>query len=153
MRFDDSTAQVFDDDGNRSSREALKLGMRVEIHGGGVSDDGKGPRADASEIRHGAEIRRPGLGHRRRGARRLVVLGQTVRVLDTTVIDERLVGGFAGITVGAVLEVHGTLDAATGVVSPRRGSSRRGRGDGFRICAASWPTSTASPRPSPSARR
>ncbi|HEY5324044.1 MAG TPA: hypothetical protein VIK58_14550, partial [Caldimonas sp.] len=57
VRYDDSAALVTDDDGNRSSREALKLGMHVEIHGGGISDDGKGPRAAASEIRHGAELR------------------------------------------------------------------------------------------------
>jgi hypothetical protein len=29
VRYDDSAAQVFDDDGNRSSRDALKPGMRV----------------------------------------------------------------------------------------------------------------------------
>jgi hypothetical protein len=50
---------VFDDDGNRSSRDALKLGTGVEIHGGGISDDGRGPCATAREIHHGAEIRGP----------------------------------------------------------------------------------------------
>ncbi|MEO5881926.1 MAG: DUF5666 domain-containing protein [Caldimonas sp.] len=114
VRYDDSSALVLDDDGNRSSREALKLGMGVEVHGGGTSDDGKGPRADAREIRHGAEILGP-VSVVDASARTLVVLGQTVRVLDTTVIDERLVGGLAAITVGAVLEVHGTLDAASNV--------------------------------------
>ena len=131
VRYDDSAALVTDDDGNRSSREALKLGMHVEIHGGGISDDGKGPRAAASEIRHGAELRGP-VSAVDATARTLVVLGQTVRVLDTTVIDERLVGGFAGIAVGAVLEVHGTLDAATGVYTATR-LEPTGSGDGFRI--------------------
>src|SRR6476620_2438638 len=102
VRFDDSAATVLDDDGNRSSREALKLGMGVEIRGGGISDDGKGPRAPASEIRHGAEILGP-VSAIDTVAKSLLVLGQTVRVLDTTVIDERLVGGFAGIVIGAVL--------------------------------------------------
>ena len=136
VRYDDSAALVTDDDGNRSSREALKLGMRVEIHGGGISDDGKGPRAAASEIRHGAELRGP-VSAMDAMARTLVVLGQTVRVLDTTVIDERLVGGFAGIAVGAVLEVHGTLDAATGVYTATRleptGSGRRLQNPGHRV--------------------
>ena len=131
VRFDDSAALVLDDDGNRSSRDALKLGMGVEIHGGGISDDGKGPRATAREIRHGAEIRGP-VSAVDATARTLIVLGQTVRVLDTTVIDDRLVGGFAGIVVGAVLEVHGTLDAATGVYTATRLEST-GSSDGFRI--------------------
>ncbi len=65
-------------------------------------------------------------------AKTLVVLGQTVQVLDTTVLDERLVGGFAGIVIGAVLEVHGTLDAATGVYTATR-LEPTGSGDGFRI--------------------
>jgi len=131
VRYDDSAALVTDDDGNRSSRDALKLGMGVEIHGGGISDDGKGPRAAASEIRHGAELRGP-VSAVDAAARTLVVLGQTVRVLDTTVIDDRLVGGFAGIVVGAVLEVHGTLDAATGAYTATR-LEPTGSGDGFRI--------------------
>ena len=131
VRFDDSAALVFDDDGNRSSREALKLGMGVEIHGGGISDDGRGPRATAREIRHGAEIRGP-VSAVDATARTLIVLGQTVRVLDTTVFDDRLVGGFAGIAVGEVLEVHGTLDAATGVYTARR-LEPTGSSDGFRI--------------------
>jgi len=131
VRFDDSAALVLDDDGNRSSREALKLGMGVEIRGGSISDDGKGPRAPASEIRHGAEILGP-VSAIDSVAKSLVVLGQTVRVLDTTVIDERLVGGFAGIVIGAVLEVHGTLDAATGVYTATRvGPSAAA--EGFRI--------------------
>jgi|KBSMisStaDraftv2_1062788.scaffolds.fasta_scaffold39051_2 hypothetical protein len=131
VRFDDSAALVTDDDGNGSTRDALKLGMSVEIHGGSISDDGKGPRAAATEIRHGAELRGP-VSAVDATARTLVVLGQTVRVLDTTVIDERLVGGFAGIAVGAVLEVHGTLDAATGVYTATR-LEPTGSGDGFRI--------------------
>jgi hypothetical protein len=131
VRFDDSAATVLDDDGNRSSREALKLGMGVEIRGGSISDDGKGPRAPASEIRHGAELLGP-VSAIDAVAKTLVVLGQTVRVLDTTVIDERLVGGFAGIVIGAVLEVHGTLDAATGVYTATRvGPSAAA--EGFRI--------------------
>jgi Domain of unknown function (DUF5666) len=131
VRYDDSAALVTDDDGNRSSREALKLGMGVEVHGGGISDDGKGPRASATEIRHGAEILGP-VSAVDPVAKSLVVLGQTVLVLDTTVIDERLIGGFAAIVVGAVIEVHGTLDAATGVYTATR-LEPSGAAEGFRI--------------------
>ena len=123
VRYEDSRATVLDDDGNPSSRDALKLGMSVEIQGGAKSDDGKGPRCDAREIRHGAEILGP-VSAIDAAARTLVVIGQTVRVTDGTVIDDRLVGGFPGIVVGAVLEVHGRLDAATGVYTATRLSPR-----------------------------
>ena len=131
VRFDDSKAQVLDDDGNASSSEALKLGMSVEVEGGATSDDGKGPRADARQIRHGAEIVGP-VSAIDVAARSLLVLGQTVRVPDGTVIDERLAGGFAGIAIGTVLEVHGRLDAATGVYTATR-LSPRPEAEGFRI--------------------
>src|SRR5437868_6697506 len=64
--------------------------------------------------------RRSAPGGRAAAAKSLVVLGQTVLVLDTTVIDNRLVGGFAAITVGSVLEVHGTRDATTGAITATR---------------------------------
>ena len=131
VRYDDSRAVVLDDDGNASSRDELKLGMSVEIQGGATSDDGKGPRCDAREIRHGAELLGP-VSAIDAAARTLVVIGQTVRVTDGTVIDDRLVGGFAGIVVGAVLEIHGRLDAAAGVYTATRVSPRLAA-EAFRI--------------------
>lgn len=131
VRFDDSKAQVLDDDGNASSSGELKLGMSVEVEGGATSDDGKGPRADARKIRHGAEILGP-VSAIDVAARTLVVLGQAVRVPDGAVIDERLAGGFAGIAVGTVLEVHGRLDAATGVYTATR-LSPKAAAEGYRI--------------------
>jgi hypothetical protein len=131
VRFDDSKAEVLDDDGNASSSEELKLGMNVEVEGGATSDDGKGPRAEARQIRHGAEIRGP-VSAIDVAARTLVVLGQTVRVPDGTVIDERLAGGVAGIAVGTVLEVHGRLDAATGIYTATR-LAPRPEAEGYRI--------------------
>jgi len=119
VRFDDSKAKVSDDDGSAAAASALRLGMRVEIQGGGVSDDGTGPRAEAKEIRFGSELVGP-VSAVDATAKSLVVLGQTVLVLDTTVIDDRLVGGFATIAVGNLLEVHGTRDATTGAITATR---------------------------------
>ena len=93
--------------------------MRVEIQGGAVNDDGTGPRATANEIRFGSEVVGP-VTAVDATAKSLVVLGQTVLVLDTTVIDDRLVGGFAAIGVGSVLEVHGSRDATTGAITATR---------------------------------
>lgn len=119
LRFDDSSAKVSDDDGRAADSSALRLGMRVEIQGGAVSDDGAGPRATAREIRFGSELVGP-VSAVDAAAKSLVVLGQTVLVVDTTVIDDRLVGGFAAITVGSLLEVHGSRDAASGAITATR---------------------------------
>ncbi len=118
VRFDDSTARVSDDDGT-SSKANLKLGMTAEVHGGAISDDGSGPKATATNITFGAALVGP-VASLDAAAKSLVILGQTVLVLDTTVFDERLVGGFAGITVGMLVEVHGQLDPTTGVYTATR---------------------------------
>ncbi len=119
VRFDDSKATVTDDDGNASTKDALKLGMTTEVHGGGVSDDGTGARASASAISFGSALVGP-VSAINATAKTLTLLGQTVIVLDTTVIDDRLAGGFAAITVGMLLEVHGTTDATTGAITATR---------------------------------
>jgi hypothetical protein len=59
VRFDDSKARVSDDDGQAADASVLRLGMRVEIQGGAVNDDGSGPRAEAREIRFGSGACRP----------------------------------------------------------------------------------------------
>ena len=119
VRFDDSAAVVSDDEGGASSKDLLRLGMTATVKGGAISDDGTGARARASEISFGAAVVGP-VSVVNAAAKNLVVLGQTVLVLDTTVIDARLVGGFAGIAVGSVLEVHGTLDATTRSITATR---------------------------------
>ncbi|MEO8526866.1 MAG: DUF5666 domain-containing protein, partial [Caldimonas sp.] len=93
--------------------------MTAEVRAGKVSDDGSGPRARADGITFGPAVVGP-VSAVDGAARSLVVLGQTVLVLDTTVLDSRLTGGFTGITVGMLMEVHGTLDASTGVVTATR---------------------------------
>ena len=119
VRFDDSQATVTDDDGTASSKDALKLGMTAEVHGGAVSDDGTGAKATAGEISFGSALVGP-VSSIDAAAKTLTVLGQKVIVLDTTVLDARLVGGFAGIAVATLLEVHGTTDATTGAVTATR---------------------------------
>ncbi len=131
VRFDDSTATVTDDDGTPSSKDNLRLGMTAEVHGGAISDDGTGPRAKAAEIVFGAALVGP-VASIDATAMTCVVLGQTVQVLDTTVLDDRLVGGFAGINVGTLLEVHAQLDPATGVYTATR-VGPTAAGNGYKI--------------------
>jgi hypothetical protein len=119
VRFDESSARVSNDDGTAASKDDLKLGMTAEVHGGAISDDGTGPKATATDITFGAALVGP-VAAVNATAKSLVVLGQTVLVLDTTVFDERLVGGFAGITVGMLVEVHAQLDPTTGAYTATR---------------------------------
>ncbi len=111
VRFDDSTAEIEDLDGNRRSRDELRLGMTVELEAGAVSDAGSGPAATARRIRFDSEI--AGLvsavdvvGEA------FTVLGQRVTVDAATVFDERLSGGLAGLAPGQAVEVYAEFDAA-----------------------------------------
>ncbi len=111
VRWDDSGASVSDDDGNRRSSDDLKLGMVVEVDGASVDRGSNTGRALA--IRYGSELKGP-VGSVDAAAGALVVLGQAVQVTATTVFEAGISGGLAGIAAGAVVEVHGLYDAASG---------------------------------------
>ncbi len=109
VRWDDSAASVTDDDGSSRSSADLKLGMVVEVDGGSV-DRGTGS-GRALAIRYGSEMLGP-IGAIDSTASTLTVLGQTVLVTPSTVFDAGISGGLAGLTTGAVIEIHGLYDAA-----------------------------------------
>lgn len=122
VRFDDSTAQVENEDGVRGSSDDLKLGSMVEVESEKV-DDSTG-RAKASRIRFGSEI--VGLVASVDTANNtFVLLDQTVDVKPETVFDDSLVGGFAALA-GKVVEVHAQRDAATGHYVATRVESEAG---------------------------
>ena len=111
VRFDDSTAEVQDLDGVRRTREELRLGMTVEVDSGAIVADAAGSSATARRIRFESELQ--GLV----GVVNLVdssftLLGQRVTVDATTVFDERLAGGLAGLATGQAVAVYAVFDAA-----------------------------------------
>ena len=108
VRFDDSAALVYDDDGQRRGRDDLRLGAHVEIESSSV--DRLAGTATATTIRYGSEIVGP-LSSVDAAGGRLVLLGQTVEVTSTTVFDDSLRGGMAALVPGVVLEVHAQYDA------------------------------------------
>ncbi len=110
VRFDDSTAEVEDEDGNRGSSLKLKLGTMVEIESDKVDDNLH--RAKALRIRFGSEIVGP-VDSVDSTANTFVALGQVVEVRPTTVFDDSLTGGLAGLA-GQVVEVHALFDVASG---------------------------------------
>jgi hypothetical protein len=117
VRFDDSGAEVVDEDGRHLGRDDLKLGEQVEVEASQV--DRAGGHGVATRIRIGSEIVGP-VEAIDLAARRLTVLGQTVDVGARTVVDDNLAGGLAGLSVGTVLEVHARFDAARGVFDATR---------------------------------
>lgn len=111
VRFDDSAATVEDADGGGRSRDDLRLGMTVEVDSSAITTDGNGSTASARRIQFESEIQ--GLvGLVNVNASTFTVLGQTVLVDATTVFDDRIAGGLAGLSTGQGVEVYAVFDAA-----------------------------------------
>ena len=117
VRFDESAASVSDDAGNPSTAQALRLGMRVEVDHADV--DARASTARAAAVRYGSLVLGPVASVDAAG-NSLTVLGQVVDISRSTVFSETLAAGLSALAVGAVIEVHGLADAATGHVSATR---------------------------------
>ncbi len=111
VRFDDASAEVEDLDGGRRSRDALRLGMTVEIEADRIADSGGEASASARRIRFESELAGLVAAVDLAGDA-FTVLGQRVMVDAATVFDERLPGGLAGLAVGDAVEVYAEFDAA-----------------------------------------
>ncbi len=117
VRFDDSSCTVTDDSGTAQALGALRLGMRVEIDSSAVDTTTATARAHA--LRFGGLVTGP-VEAVDATAGTLTVLGQGVDVTSTTVFDDSLAGGLAAVATGAVVEVHGLRDSATGRITATR---------------------------------
>jgi hypothetical protein len=91
--------------------------MRVEVDSTPV--DSGTATARASAVRYGGLVTGP-VEAVDASAGTLTVLGQGVDVSSTTVFDDSLSGGLGALAAGAVVEVHGLLDAATGRIAATR---------------------------------
>ena len=113
IRFDESTAQVSDDDDQARDKSELKLGMNVEVESSDI--DRASNSAKASHVRFGAAIIGP-VSAISTGTtpKTLTVLDQVVEISDTTVFDESLANGLDSIKINDVIEVHALLDTASG---------------------------------------
>lgn len=132
IHFDESAAQVTDDDGLVIDRAALALGTVVQVSGGLISTGSDGnPSATAATVRTVRGLLGP-VSAVDAAAGTLTVLGQTVAVSADTVFDERLTGGLAGLVDGQVLEVYGDYDSAAGRYVATR-VALAGSGSGWRV--------------------
>ena len=117
VRFDESAASVSDDAGNLSTAQALRLGMRVEVDHADV--DAGASTARAAAVRYGSLVLGP-VATVDAAGNTLTVLGQVVDVTPGTVFSETLAAGLSALAAGAVIEVHGLADAATGHITATR---------------------------------
>jgi hypothetical protein len=119
VRFDDTGVSATDDDGQKV---ALALGMRCEIDSGSIDTTTGTARAVA--MRTGGLVTGPVQGTPvagvDAGTGTLIVLGQGVDVTATTVFDDSLAAGLSAVADGAVVEVHGLRDSATGRIVATR---------------------------------
>ncbi len=118
IRYDDSTASVAID-GVTSTATALQLGMVVRIQGSAVTPPttaGALATATATSIAYGSEWKGPA-DEVNASAGTFTLLGQTVRVLGTTVFSE---GKFDGTLTGKFVEVYGFVNANDGSLQASR---------------------------------
>ncbi len=114
VRFDESSSNISDDDGNARNRSDLKLGMVVEARGSAIALDRFGDAGSAaSSIVIGSEIVGP--IDAPPAANSFSVLGRSIDVPPTTVFadgaTEGLDGGLTALVQGDVVEVYGLYDA------------------------------------------
>lgn len=117
VRFDESTATVLDDAGSSKTASALKLGMQVSVDSGTL--DTSTATAKASQVRYGSLVLGP-VSVVDATAGTLTVLGQRVSVSSSTVFGDTLAAGLSAVAAGAVVEVHGLPDSATGALLATR---------------------------------
>lgn len=111
VRFDDSGAEIENEDGLRGSQDDIKLGSMVEVESGRIDDSSN--RATAVRIRFGSEIKGP-VASVDAAANSFVVLGQVIEVKPETVFDDSLGASDVAGLAGKVVEVHAQRDASTG---------------------------------------
>lgn len=115
VRYDDSSANVQDDDGN-DLKGQLKLGMVVEVQGTAPTPGAAGelPRSTASHVEVSSVVKGPVTAT---SSNTLTVLGQSVTLTASTVLD---LGSVAAADLeGRVVEVYGYPSASGPIVATR----------------------------------
>ena len=100
----------------------LGLGMTVEVESGDIVSAGGRLEATATAVRYTSEIVGP-IAAVDTVTRRLTVLGQTVQIDAGTVFGAPL-AGIGSLAVGAIVELHAELNAASGLYRATRVDAR-----------------------------
>jgi hypothetical protein len=116
VHFDESAATVLDDDGAPLSRDALKLGMTVQIDSGTI--DNTALTATALTVNVYCDVLGP-VSASNLATGVVTVLGQPVQITQSTLFDASLSAGQSALTVGQVVEVYAIYDPVAGTYAAR----------------------------------
>ena len=116
VRYDDSGADVRTESGDALRREALRLGMVVDVEAAAPAAAGEPPAARRIVVR--SEVEGP-VSAVDAAAGTLTVLGQSVVVNADTVYEDLPATRLAALAPGDVVEVHGFRDDAGTIVATR----------------------------------
>lgn len=132
IKYDDTSATVVGEDGEPSTRGALRLGMVVEVEGGEIGGTEAAPTAVALRIRTVSELVGLASAVDLAGGT-LKVFEQTVVVDALTVFDTAFASGLSSVTDGAALEVFGSYDAASARFVATRIAPRSGAPAAYKV--------------------
>lgn len=119
IEFDDRSAVVEDESGTGRSRDALRLGMLVEVESGPIGGTSAAPTATATRIRFASELVGPVQAVDVANSR-LTVLGQTVVVTSgRAAFDASFADGLASVPVGGNVEVYGFYGLSGQLIATR----------------------------------
>ncbi|MEY4756283.1 MAG: hypothetical protein RJA34_1181, partial [Pseudomonadota bacterium] len=119
IRYDDSSASV---NGGTGRSSELKLGMVVSVQGSSVTPAavaGGLATATASSISYESEWKGP-VDSIDTTNNSFVMLGQTIKVLSTTVFDGEGVANLSNLATQMLVEVHGFIDPITATLHASR---------------------------------
>lgn len=119
IRYNDDTARISASDDTGGNHSELKVGMVVTIEGSSVTPAASAtglPTATAYNISYGSEWRGPVSNV---GTSTFEVLGHTVDVLSTTLIDG-VVNQYGLVQAGFYVEVYGYVDQIDGHIQASR---------------------------------
>lgn len=119
IRYNDDTARISASDDTGGNHSELKVGMVVTIEGSSVTPAASAtglPTATAYSISYGSEWRGPVSNV---GTSTFEVLGHTVDVLSTTLIDG-VVNQYGLVKAGFYVEVYGYVDQIDGHIQASR---------------------------------
>ena len=129
IRFDDSAAEVRNEDGVSLTSSALQLGVTVSVEAGPVSTTAVDTVAQATRVTVTSEITGPA-SLVNTGSGTLTVLGQPVRVTAGTALGPGISAGLSSVASGQVLQIYGFYDGSAASYTATRIESVQG--------AASW---------------
>lgn len=109
--FDDRSASITDDDGQPFTRDALRLGMTVDVNSGAITTNSAGLQVATAQRIQVLTLAVGLVDSVDVAGNALVVLGQRIAIDAATAFDASFTNRLSSLTVGQPVQVHGLLGA------------------------------------------